>query len=260
MIKKDLFLACFTVIILSATSGITTSARDHSTNPDKYFLKESESANSLYLLPPPPTENTARWEYDKEQYEWGKQQRTTPRGEQAIADANTSGPGIAEAFSKAFGIEINEENTPELFRLITGMREDAGDLATRHAKKYYMRPRPYIRFMENTSIPDEQQRLSTNGSYPSGHTSIGWATALVLAELNPLRQDEILKRGLEIGESRVICGFHFQSDVDAGRITGAAIVARLHADSNFRNQLEKAREEIARLISDGKIMPPSITS
>lgn len=42
-----------------------------------------------------------------------------------------------------FGIEITRDKTPELYRLIINMREDAGDLATRHAKEYYMRVRPF---------------------------------------------------------------------------------------------------------------------
>ena len=81
-----------------------------------------------------------------------------------------------------------------------------------------------------TCNPEQQQELSTNGSYPSGHTAIGWATALVLAEINVDRQNEILKRGYEMGQSRVICGYHFQSDVDAARLVASAVVARLHAN------------------------------
>ncbi|MDE7381734.1 MAG: phosphatase PAP2 family protein, partial [Muribaculaceae bacterium] len=132
-------------------------------------------------------------------------------------------------------------------------REDAGDLATREAKQYYNRPRPYAFFGEDTCNPEQQAELSTNGSYPSGHSSLGWATALILAELNPDRQDEILERGFQMGESRVICGYHFQSDVDAGRITGSACVARLHADPNFNKQLDKAKKEFARLKKEGKV-------
>lgn len=48
-----------------------------------------------------------------------------------------------------------------------------------------------------TCNPEQQEELSTNGSYPSGHTAIGWATALVLAEVNPGRQNEILKEDLK---------------------------------------------------------------
>ncbi len=124
------------------------------------------------------------------------------------------------------------------------MREDAGDVATREAKNYYNRQRPFSFYNEMTCNPEQQEELSTNESYPSGHTSIGWATALVLSEINPERQNEILKRGYEMGQSRVICGYHFQSNVDAGRITGSVIVARLHADPAFQAQLEKAKIDV----------------
>ncbi|MFT4021066.1 MAG: phosphatase PAP2 family protein, partial [Acinetobacter sp.] len=76
----------------------------------------------------------------------------------------------------------------------------------------------------------------------------GWSTALILAEIRPDRQNEILKRGYEYGQSRVICGVHWQSDVDAGRITGSAIVARLHADAGFMKQLDQAKREIQKKI------------
>jgi acid phosphatase (class A) len=66
---------------------------------------------------------------------------------------------------------------------------------------------------------------------------------LVLAEINPANQVAILKRGYEMGESRIICGFHYRSDVDAGRIVGAAVVARLHANDAFMEQLAKAKKE-----------------
>lgn len=98
-----------------------------------------------------------------------------------------------------------------------------------------------------TCNPEQQEELSTNGSYPSGHTAIGWATALVLAEVNPDRQNEILKRGFEMGQSRVICGYHFQSDVDAARIVASAVVARLHANDAFVKQLNKAKDEFSKL-------------
>lgn len=135
------------------------------------------------------------------------------------------------------------------------MREDAGDLATRDAKKHYNRPRPYAFFGEDTCNPEQQAELSTNGSYPSGHSSLGWATALVLTEINPDRQTEILERGYQMGESRVICGYHFQSDVDAGRVVGAGAFARLHAYQPFLDQLDKAKKEFSALKKAGKVKP-----
>ena len=220
--------------------------KDHRTNPEVFFLQEGDVPNSYLLLPPPPDGASITFLNDQARYSWGKTMRNTPRGDQAVTD------GVPEAFSEAFGVEICED-TPEILKLVVGMREDAGDLGTREAKNYYNRERPFSFYNEDTCNPEQQEELSTNGSYPSGHTSIGWATALVLAEINPERQNEILKRGYEMGESRVICGYHFQSDVDAGRITGAVTVARLHADPAFQKQLEKAKKEFRELKKAGKV-------
>ena len=224
------------------------SAQNHKSNPEHYFLNEAKVPSSLTILMTPPDTTSARFAYDREQYEWGKSQRNTPRGRQAVTDANLDwySDWANDAFGEAFGTPITKKDNPELYKLIYNMQEDAGDLATREAKQHYMRTRPFVFWNEPTATPNDEEGLRKNGSYPSGHTSIGWATALVLAEINPERATEILKRGFEFGQSRVIVGAHYQSDVDAGRVVGAGIVSMLHTDKGFRKQLEKAKKEFAK--------------
>ncbi len=243
--KKRLFFAALALLAFTSTASAQNEAH--------YYLQYQDVASSLNLLPPPPQPGSAYFNYDEAQYKWGKMQRITPRGKQAIEDANLNGPALAKAFSEAFGITISKENTPEIYRLITHMQEDGGDLATREAKNHYNRMRPFMFFNEQSLTPNDEKWLATNGSYPSGHTSKGWSVALVLAEVNVPRQNAILKRGFEIGQSRVICGVHYQSDVDAGRVVGSALVARLHANDAFNAQLAKAKKECAKLYKEGKI-------
>lgn len=253
---NSLLLFLLSLMCMTATAQTKDGkVKGHSTNPDVYFLEIDQVPNSLQLLPGPPDPASVAFLYDQARYNWGKMQRNTPRGEQAFQDARIGGQHLPDAFSEAFGININPQDTPEIYKLIVGMREDAGDLTTRAAKDYYNRQRPFSFYGEMTCNPEQQEELSTNGSYPSGHTSIGWATALVLSEINPDRINDILQRGYQMGESRVICGYHFQSDVDAGRITGAGVVARLHADPGFNAQLEKAKKEFAGLKKAGKVAP-----
>src|SRR6185503_8415884 len=102
------------------------------------------------------------------------------------------------------------------------------------AKDHYKRARPYQAAAETSCTPDEKHRPD---SYPSGHASIGWAWALVLAEIVPDRADALLARGRDFGQSRVICGVHYASDVESGRLVGAATVSRLHAEPVFTAQL-----------------------
>lgn len=248
-----LFLAFSASFALAQAPAQATNVKDHRTQPEVFFLEEGDLPNSFIILPAPPDGGSIAFLNDQARYSWGKTMRNTERGEQAFQDARVGGDGVPRAFSEAFGVEITKDGTPEIYKLIVGMREDAGDLGTREAKNFYNRQRPFSFYNEMTCNPEQQEELSTNGSYPSGHTSIGWATALVLAELNPDRQNEILKRGFDMGESRVICGYHFQSDVDAGRLTGAMTVARLHADPGFQKQLDKAKTEFKKLKKAGKV-------
>ena len=249
--KRNLLLVA--LLTVSVATWAQEKIKDVRTKPDVYFLQIGEVANSLELLPPPPQPGSILFLNDQAQYQWGLMQRRTPRGDQAVTDARVDGAGVPNAFSEAFGVKISKENTPEIFKLVVNMREDAGDLATRAAKEHYMRVRPFAFYEKTTCNPEQQQELSTNGSYPSGHTAIGWATALVLAEINVDRQNEILKRGYEMGQSRVICGYHFQSDVDAARLVASAVVARLHANEAFIAQLAKAKKEFAELVKKGKV-------
>ena len=110
-----------------------------------------------------------------------------------------------------------------------------------------MRTRPFAYWNEQSGTPADESWLRTNGSYPSGHSATGWAAALILAEINPDAATEILKRGYEFGQSRVIVGAHYQSDVDMGRQTAAGVVAVLHSDKAFNRQLQKAKKEFSRL-------------
>lgn len=211
------------------------------------FLSYSRVIDSLGLLETPPDTTTARYAFDRERYEWGKTMRDTSRGAKAVADADLSDGWLDRAFGDAFGMKLTKENAPEIYELVMRMKVDAGDLAPEAAKKHYQRPRPFMVYGEPSATPGDEPFLRTNGSYPSGHTSIAWATALVLSEINPARQNEIMRRGYDFGQSRVIVGAHFQSDVDAGRLIGAGVVATLHSDKAFQKQLAKAKKEFSRL-------------
>jgi len=116
------------------------------------------------------------------------------------------------------------------------------------AKDHYVRPRPFMVTKDKPCSSDE----SKPNSYPSGHASIGWAWALALAELDPDRANAILKRGLDFGMSRLYCGVHYASDVEAGRIIGAATVSRLQANPVFNAQMALARREIADARAAGR--------
>lgn len=63
---------------------------DVTTNPEKYFLKNSEAIDSLALLPPPPEVGSIAFLNDQAMYEKGRLLRGTARGRLAADDANIS--------------------------------------------------------------------------------------------------------------------------------------------------------------------------
>jgi acid phosphatase (class A) len=171
----------------------------------------------------------------------------------AAQDADLSFPNAAGTFSCALKAPITEKDSPHLNKLLLWSLVDASH-STDSAKKAYNRKRPFMVNHGETCRPCDEDYLKTSGSYPSGHSAIGWAWALILSEIAPDRADDILKRGLAFGESRVICNVHWESDVIAGRIMGAATVARLHAVKEFQEDLDKAKKELAAVRKKG--LPP----
>lgn len=213
------------------------------------YLNSETLPNSLFLLPPPPSEDSAAAAMDDDVRKKALALKDTSRWDLAIRDAELMFPEAAETFSCALGISITEKETPHLYMLLRRTLADAG-LSTYGAKNHYQRKRPFMVNDLPTCTPEEEPKLVKDGSYPSGHTAVGWAWALILAEIAPDRADKILLRGRAFGESRIICNVHWYSDVSEGRFMGAATVARLHTNAVFMAQLEAAKKEYVTALAN----------
>jgi hypothetical protein len=69
--------------------------------------------------------------------------------------------------------------------------------------------------------------LINSPSYPSGHTTYGYTGALILAILVPDRYQEMIARGAEYGNSRILLGAHYAMDVMGGRTLALYDMAHL---------------------------------
>ena len=108
--------------------------------------------------------------------------------------------------------------------------------STEPAKRFYKYARPYrwssSVIVAPTLVPAQSATPSTDGGFPSGHSAEGVRDALAMAYALPERYQEMLSRGLELGENRILAGMHSPLDVIGGRILGEAVVAANLVDPN----------------------------
>lgn len=228
--------------------AIVPSASDNMVREDcDYYYLCSEMPDMRKFLPAPPDTIGNKFSRDILRYMWGKTMRLDEeRADIAKRDAVYGVDCICEEFSEPFGLPLSKEGTPEIYKLLVDATSTCDSICF-EPKKFYMRKRPFMRMQEQSLTPDDEEELSHNGSYPSGHTILGWSAALLLSEINPTNADTLMARGHMYGESRVIVGAHWQSDVDAGRLAASAAYAKIHNSARFREQMKKAQEEFVRL-------------
>ena len=196
-------------------------------------------------LPAPPDTVSLTFTHDVMRYMWGKTMRAdAARAAIAERDAIWDLDTLAAIFSEPFGLKIDKEATPEIHKaFVQGVHTI--ELIRIRPKAHFMRKRPFDRFQEHMYTTWEEDELRGEGSYPSGHTIRGWSAALILSEINPDAANDLYARGWDYGESRVIVGAHWQSDVDASRPAASIGYSLLQTSPAYREQMDKARKEFA---------------
>jgi acid phosphatase (class A) len=241
----------------SAQPQVAAPAPGGATPPRRVgYLAPGTAPDILRVLAPPPLEGDSRDAADLAVFRTTRSLQGTPRWAMAQRDNALGTPAVLQAFSCALDAVITPAEAPSLVRLLAQAGFDAG-VASTSGKNSWRRKRPYERTDGPVCLPaDEIERLARlSPDYPSGHATAAWMAGRLLAQVAPDRTTEILERARTFGESRVVCGVHHVTAVEAGRLTAEGVLAALHGVPAFRADLESAREEVSRL--RGKVKPPA---
>ena len=207
-----------------------------------YFTTE-QLPDLIKCLPAPPAFDSPEFAHDMMRYAWGKQQRADLQ-RAAIAKSDAVWDPIDSLFHQfavPFGLEVSAGQTPEIYKLlVTAIRTT--DQMRVAPKAFYHRQRPFER-LNDAMLTGEEDALRGEGSYPSGHTMRGQMCALLMSQIAPERTDTLFYRAYIYGESRVIAGAHWQSDVDASRVGASIGFCALQASPDFIVQMAKAQRE-----------------
>ncbi|WP_052399155.1 phosphatase PAP2 family protein [Candidatus Francisella endociliophora] len=229
---------------------------------DGYFPEDRPAIESLELLPPPPEMkiDNSNFKLDIDistayindiDFITGKKIAPEIKN-QAEADRVKTPEYIVSSFIKPIDDipeNIKNEIVKQTVNIIEKVSEDARN-ATNSAKDFYNRKRPceYL----NKKIPEAIKKCSKKdlktGSYPSGHATRGMIAAYTLIEILPDEyRKQLFLRGVEFGDSRVILGVHWQSDVDASRRLALAVFKKLRENKQFQLDIKKAKGKLSTL-------------
>lgn len=234
----------FGALVLFA--GGTVAAAD----PDPGYLFPSADLHiQTWLAPAPPRDSLAQ-AADVQAVFAQRSELDGPRGIEAHQDDVYAPADVATRFDYILGIHLDAKTTPNTLRLMQLVSNDAEWLMrpVKHKVVDGGRQRPLVDYPSLHTCEISYATLRESGSYPSGHASLGWMWGTVLAELAPEHADALIARGIAFGDSRVVCGFHYPSDIVAGRLAAAALLERLHADKRFLHDLDAARAEVSKLL------------
>jgi len=246
----------FLAVAIAAAAALAIPVAAQSERPSGYLAPGEFDVTAV--LEPAPRPGDPRYEADRDIFRDTRKLVGTPRYQLAQSDAALGPASLLRTFSCAAGIALTPENAPRLLTVLRRATADAGGQIGQ-AKDLYERERPYVIDRGPTCQPPEElldhRTNRASYDYPSGHTTVGWTWALVLASVMPDRAQGILQRGRAYGESRYICGVHNHSAVEAGLLAATSTMAVVQTKKAFQADLKAARSEIARLRKRGAPAP-----
>lgn len=235
--KSSIYLRPLTLLLaIVAFGGCATIQK---ANAYKDIVKSAVTPTSMInydwrkILKGPPEQTSPNQSSELEIVRELQKSATIERIEQARRDNSIDSFYI---YGAIIGPNFTIANNPELAALWTyAGRQMAAN--SNNAKAMFPRPRP---FLESNDIKICIDKAPDGSSYPSGHASWGWLSAQILARIYPEKTSEILGRGIDYGQSRIICGVHYPSDVADGRLVGASILLSLEGDEEFQKLMTAA--------------------
>jgi acid phosphatase (class A) len=204
-------------------------------DPHTYLTGVTAEFVAIFAEPPAPGSTVTRRELD----ELIDLQRT--RTETEVAAARRDRKTEIERFYVALGFpEGAEPRLPSLVELAARVEDDFRPYV-RDVKEHFRRLRPYEIEPELKPCIDN---VRGDLSYPSGHATFGHVMAYLLRDMVPERESQLIARADEFARQRMVCGVHFRSDIEAGRLGAKWLMERFGESADFRAASESASREL----------------
>ena len=200
-------------------------------------MLDASDYDAARFLPPPPAQDSVRTQEELEELRHLAAVTSAERKAAATRDSQDETPDI---FNSVIGFDIaTRPQTKKLLQIVV----DEEEPDTKAAKAFFHRLRPYAADTSLSTCETKRPGKPAN-SYPSGHSTLGFAMGVVLAQVMPDKAQDILARSKEYAENRLICGVHYRSDITAGQQFGTVLALRLMEKPAFQQQIAAAQAEL----------------
>jgi acid phosphatase (class A) len=247
---RSTITAIFTILGCATVSQAAGAQAPAAPVAPKAYLEPADFPDPRAYLAAPPAPGTPGFAADRAAYIAALAGKDGRAWKRAVSQARVRSPAVAGQIMCAIGARVEPAPTSAFGRL---MQRSAITLsqASEQSKATWNRDRPYVGEKGAVTCDPDANFGTQSPGYPSGHAGIGWMWGLMLSQLAPERTNQLLAWGAELGENRIACRVHYPSDVAAGRMLGAALLARLQGEPAFRADMEAARAEIASARASG---------
>ena len=202
---------------------------------------KAETIDLTLWLAPPPAAGSPPARDDLQTVLAVQAARTPAEADAAKADADRS----VFRLTDVLGSNLTPATLPRTAAFFTRVAQ-WDKAAVKTAKSYWRHPRPSVLSSDVHPLSVEKP---DDWSYPSGHATFGYTTAILLAHMLPEKRVAIFTRADVYAEHRVVMGVHYPSDVEAGRVAGAVIAAQLMDDPASRADFNAARDELRKALA-----------
>lgn len=230
--RKTLLLAVI------ATIGLTNPAlAQDAAKPKPALMLSAAEIDPARLLPPQPAEGSPAARAELAELHAIEAARTPETLSHAKSDDVTKDASI---FASAMGPGFDLAKLPATAKLMGEVRREEKAAADK-AKAFFQRKRPWIVDPSLQSCSRDDEPLS---AYPSGHATMGYSMALVLADIAPDKGQALLARAQDYANNRLVCGMHLRTDIVAGQVLGAVVALDLLHNPTFRADRDAALAEL----------------
>jgi acid phosphatase (class A) len=234
-----LFPASLLVLALTAPARMAAAQPSMPMEPAQTTYVTSAQVDVLKLLPPPPALQSEEQKRDLDELLAIQKVRTTAQEQRALADAAAGTFG----FAVVLGPKFTAAALPKLALLMDKVRGD-GAAIENIGKDNWKRPRPFDTSKDVQAVGN----LPKGSSYPSGTSTVGYLTAIVLANMVPEKAAALFARGREAGYNRLVLGVHYPTDVEAGRLLATAVATSLFQNPTFLKDFADAKAELRQAL------------